>query len=276
LRRKKSAALVKQCGVGWGKGQRKRAFSAAEAIMATRYLIRFDDITPRMAWSNFVPFEAVANHYSLPFLIGVVPDNRDPALNVDSERDDFWQWLRAKRAEGWTIAQHGHTHLYATDQSGLLGIGKKSEFAGLSFDVQYQKLAEGKAILARENLWQGVFMAPSHAFDQTTLAALKALEFEAITDGYGFYPSMMGGMIAVPQLLSRPLGLGFGVETVCLHVNTMSEQAIARMVAWLSSHHDKIISFSEAMAMRASVPGFAPFMSAASRFALRTLRAVRA
>jgi len=243
--------------------------------MATRYLIRFDDVTPGMAWSKFVSFEAVAATYALPFLVGVVPECRDPSLMVEAPRSDFWDWLRERRDRGWTIAQHGHTHIYTTDHSGLLGIGKKSEFAGLPFDVQRQSLEAGKVILEREGAWQGIFMAPSHSFDQATLSALKALGFSALTDGYGFYPYTLEGLTAVPQLLSRPLGVGFGVETVCLHVNTMSDESIARMVAWMAQHRDKIISFNDALQIKASIPGFAAVTRVASQFALQTLRQVR-
>jgi predicted deacetylase len=248
---------------------------ASRETMATRYLIRFDDVTPGMAWSKFASFEAVAETHDLPFLVGVVPACRDPALMVESPRSDFWDWLRERRNLGWTIAQHGHTHVYTTDHPGLLGIGKKSEFAGLPFDVQLRSLEAGKVILEREGLWQGVFMAPSHSFDQATLAALKALGFSALTDGYGFYAYELDGLKAVPQLLSRPLGVGFGVETVCLHVNTMSDQAVARMVAWMVQHHDKIISFNDALQIKASIPGFVALTRMASQFALQTLRQVR-
>jgi len=42
--------------------------------MTTRFVIRFDDVTPGMAWSKFAPFDALAQELNIPYLIGVVPD----------------------------------------------------------------------------------------------------------------------------------------------------------------------------------------------------------
>ena len=218
--------------------------------MATRYIIRFDDVVPTMAWTHFRPFEELADQLGIPFLLGVVPDCQDPVLTVEPALDNFWDWLRAKKAAGWTIAQHGHQHLYETMSPGLLEIGKKSEFSGLSYDDQYRKLAEGKSILVREAIWQNVFMAPSHSFDEVTLTALRALNFEFITDGYGFYPYDCHSLTAVPQLASRPLGFGFGVETICLHVNSMNALHISKMIDFIKTNHQKIISFDQASAIK--------------------------
>ena len=244
--------------------------------MTTRYLIRFDDVVPAMAWSRFAAFEKVAADLSLPFLIGVVPECRDPKLSVEPEHHNFWDWVRARKHAGWMIAQHGYQHLYETDARGLLGIGRKSEFAGLSYDAQVQKLAAGKEIMQREGVWSGVFMAPSHSFDEITVQALRDLEFTALTDGFGFYTYDIHGLMAVPQLVARPLGFGFGVETICLHVNTMSEEAIGRMIDFIHAHRKQIISFDEALQVNASVPLIASVLRHVTSAAVRARRAVRA
>ncbi len=244
--------------------------------MTTRYLIRFDDVVPAMAWSRFAAFEKVAADLSLPFLIGVVPECRDPKLSVEPEHHNFWDWVRARKHAGWMIAQHGYQHLYETDARGLLGIGRKSEFAGLSYDAQVQKLAAGKEIMQREGVWSGVFMAPSHSFDEITVQALRDLEFTALTDGFGFYTYDIHGLMAVPQLVARPLGFGFGVETICLHVNTMSEEAIGRMIDFIRAHRKQIISFDEALQVNASVPLIASVLRHVTSAAVRARRAVRA
>lgn len=243
--------------------------------MTTRYLIRFDDVVPAMAWSRFRPFEEIAEELSLPFLIGVVPECRDSKLMVEPVRPDFWSWVRAKQKAGWTIAQHGYQHVYETGARGLLGIGRKSEFAGLPYEVQFEKLSRGKIILQNEGVWQDVFMAPSHSFDSETLRALRDLNFTAITDGFGFYPYELWGLTAVPQLVARPLGFGFGVETICLHVNTMSDDAIKRIIDFIHAHHQQIISFSEAKEIIPAIPLIPSFLRSATSLTLRLRRAVR-
>jgi predicted deacetylase len=244
-------------------------------IMPTRFLIRFDDITPGMAWTKFKAFEQAADEMGLSYLIGVVPDCQDPKLSVETERPDFWAWLRERAAKGWTIAQHGHTHLYATDARGILGIGRKSEFAGLPYADQYEKLAKGKALMMHEGVWHGVFMAPSHSFDINTVKALKALNFSAITDGYGFYAYDIAGLTALPQLLARPLNLGLGVETICLHANTMTDDAIARMVAFMRENRTALIGFGDAIALQSSSEIVDQLARALSEIALRAYRFVR-
>ena len=244
--------------------------------MTTRYLIRFDDVVPGMAWSHFAAFERIADTCALPYLIGVVPECRDPKLAVEPARADFWDWVRARKAAGWTVAQHGYQHLYETDARGILGIGRKSEFAGLPYDTQFQKLAAGKAIMQAEHVWSGVFMAPSHSFDENTIKALRALDFTALTDGFGFYPYDLEGLSAVPQLFARPLGLGFGVETICLHVNTMRDDAIERMIEFIGAHRQQIISFDDALTIQPMVPVLSFALRHATSVALRLRRAVRA
>jgi hypothetical protein len=101
------------------------------------------------------------------------------------------------------------------------------------------------------------------------------LNFTAITDGFGFYPYELHGLTAVPQLVARPLGLGFGVETICLHVNTMSDEAIKHMIEFIRAHHPKIISFREAKKITSPWPLVPPVLRSATSTALRLRRAVR-
>jgi hypothetical protein len=68
--------------------------------MTTRFVIRFDDVTLGMAWSKFAPFDALAQELNIPYLIGVVPDCRDPALSVEPHRADFWDFVRERMARG--------------------------------------------------------------------------------------------------------------------------------------------------------------------------------
>lgn len=244
-------------------------------LMATHYLIRFDDVTPGMAWTRFQPFEDLARELRLPYLLGVVPDCRDVKLMVEPSRPDFWAWVRRMKGQGATIAQHGFTHIYETDQPGLLGLGRKSEFAGLSYEVQYDRLARGKEMMQGEGVWDGVFMAPSHSFDAATVRALKALAFRGITDGFGFFPYEIEGLKAVPQLFARPVGFGVGVETICIHANTLTDARQTLLIEKIRALHSRIVSFDEALRMRATSPVWAESLRIATRIALLGLRRLR-
>lgn len=244
----------------------------------TRFILRFDDITPGMAWSKFSIFDKLSDELDLPLLVGVVPNCLDPKLAVEPPRSDFWEVVRQWSHRGWTIAQHGYTHQYVTQDPGLLVVNKKSkqsEFAGLPYQEQFTKLKAGKDILIAQDVWQPVFMAPSHSFDENTLRALTDLEFRYLTDGYGLYPYRMENLIAIPQLFSNPLHFGFGVYTICLHVNSMSDMQISKIVQYVKKNRHRFISFYEAAHLNSSIPSVAAISRFTTSRVLPIVRALR-
>ena len=243
--------------------------------MLSKFIIRFDDISPGMAWSKFSAFDALAAELDIPLLVGVVPHCLDPALAVEPVRHDFWDVVRAWSARGWTIAQHGYPHQYVTRNPGILKIGPDSELAGLSYKQQFAKLDTGKNILVQQGVWQPVFMAPSHSLDEVTLQVLKELEFSSLTDGYGIYPYKIDSLTAVPQLIEVPMHFGFGVYTICLHVNQMSQAQILNALRFMRVHKKQIISFEEALAISCPIPGVASIIRFITSVSLPKIRDFR-
>lgn len=213
--------------------------------MSARYIIRFDDIAPGMAWSKFLPLKQFMEHLGIRCLLGVVPACQDYALAIEPARDDFFDLVRAWKQHGDTIVQHGTYHLYETTHGGVLGINSRSEFAGLPYQAQLDKLRFGKDILVGEGVWEPYFMPPSHSFDLNTIKALKALGFIAITDGVGFFPYLMAGMKLVPQLLGRPFAFPFGVITICVHVNAIGDEELERLRQFMASRPERFVSFRD-------------------------------
>lgn len=210
----------------------------------SQYIIRFDDITPTMDWGKFLPLKKLLEELGIKSILGVVPDNKDPKLNVSIERhDNFFEQVLAWKKYGDTISQHGYTHVYDSTNAGILQINKRSEFAGHSFDQQFQRLKKGKEILERYQVWEPYFMAPAHSFDKNTLKALKALGFLALTDGYGYYPYEIEGIIFVPQLATYPVDFGFGIHTLCIHINSMTSDQIDALKIYIRTHKDKFVDF---------------------------------
>lgn len=244
-------------------------------MLTPKFVLRIDDIAPGMAWSKFAAIEAAALELNIPLLIGVVPDCRDPKLAVEPVRADFWDKVRQWHASGWTIAQHGYTHQYVTKEPGLMSVNRQSEFAGLSYEEQFAKLQTGKEILVREGVWQPVFMAPSHSFDDNTLRALVALGFEYITDGYGMYAYRIGGLTAVPQLFASPRHFGFGAYTMCLHPNNMNAGQLADLVAFMRGNQRRFVSMFDAAAIHCSVPFAAALLRLFTSAVLRQARLLR-
>lgn len=205
---------------------------------------RLDDITPDMDWDKFYRVKAIFDKYKVRPLIGVVPDNQDPTLSCGEVHPDFWEYLRSLEQSGWMIAQHGYRHVYETKSSGLLGIKKASEFAGLSYEAQYEKIRCGREILQKHGLNVTIFMAPGHTYDKNTQKALRRLGFTCVTDGYANVPYYTKKLLFVPCRSSQP-HLTTGMDTICLHCNEMTENDYRNLENFLEGYGSHVISFSE-------------------------------
>lgn len=199
--------------------------------------IRMDDITPHMDWSKFERFKELLDQYQIKPLIGVVPDNRDDNLEFEeektgnfSEHGNFWQYVKQLQEEGWVIAMHGYQHVYTEKKGGLFPLNHFSEFAGISYEKQYQMLEKGKEILRTHGIQTDFFMAPAHSYDRNTLKALKMLGFTRMTDGFGKAPYEWQGITFYPISfrLSSSLKKKEGFTTMVIHANTMTENDMER------------------------------------------------
>jgi len=158
-----------------------------------------------MNWDRYFALKTIFDRYRILPLLGVIPDNQDPhLLKFPHCSVDFWDHIRERVHAGWNIALHGCHHLYHTDNKGLLGINARSEFAGLSYEDQYEKINHGLSIFATNGINTRIFMAPAHSYDKTTLRVLKALGIDSITDGFALFPYLKEGILYVPQLFATP------------------------------------------------------------------------
>ncbi len=208
----------------------------------TECMIRLDDITPDMNWERFYRAKEIFDQYKIRPLIGVVPDNKDKTLHKEESKEEFWGIIRALQSEGWAVAQHGTFHCYETKDSGILRINPFSEFAGLSYEEQLQKLQAGKQILEENGIRTDIFMAPGHTYDNNTIKALKECGFSVITDGLSSKPYLEDGILCIPCRL-RGFKRPDGIDTVCLHTNLMDEQDMVELEAFCKTNQDVMVSF---------------------------------
>lgn len=208
----------------------------------TECMIRLDDITPNMNWEKFNRVKDILNKYQICPLIGVVPANKDETLHQEEDCVEFWDIIRTLQREGWTIAQHGTYHCYETKDSGILGINPFSEFAGLSYEKQLEKLQAGRKVLEENGIQTNVFMAPGHTYDKNTLRALDKCGFAVITDGLFPKPYFANGILCIPCRL-REFKKPSGIDTVCLHTNLMDDQDMTELEAFCKANRDVIVSF---------------------------------
>lgn len=214
-----------------------------------RFLLRFDDAAPGMAWSVWDRVEALLDRHGVRPLVAVVPDNRDPNLAVEPEAPDFWDRVRGWQDKGWSIGLHGHTHVYATDRAGLVGLNRRSEFAGLPQDQQEAKLRAGLAVFAAHGVRADAWVAPAHSFDRATLLALDRVGLRVVSDGFHARPATdRHGIAWVPQRLWRLEPRWRGVWTVCHHVNGWSDADVAAFGQDLERFAGRFASLPDAVA----------------------------
>jgi len=156
---------------------------------------------------------------------------------------NYLNHLQKMKSEGDIIAQHGYTHITDSKNKGLFGNEKKSEFAGLDYQTQYKRIYNGKKILVENKLWQPIFMAPYHTFDDTTLKVLKNLDFKLITDGFARYPYELNGIKLIPQLSSMPLPTWLPlISQLCIHINNLSDKKLNYLIDFIEKNNHLFLS----------------------------------
>lgn len=211
--------------------------------------IRMDDITPDMDWAKFLRFKELCDLYQVKPLIGVVPENQDSMLHIDEAREDFWEYILQLQKDGWSIAQHGCTHIYSTKKKGCFPLNALSEFAGRSYEEQYATLKQGKQVLEEHGIYTDMFMAPAHSYDKNTLKALKALGFTKLTDGFGETPYRWQELVFYPISFKQSSSLNKkkGYTTFVIHTNTMNDRDFERYENLFQAYSDRLISYNEYM-----------------------------
>lgn len=213
--------------------------------MGARFLIRFDDICPTMNWGVWYQVEAILDRFGVKPILAVVPDNRDSNLVVDTPKGDFWERVRHWQGQGWAIALHGYHHVYETKSSGLLGINKCSEFAGLPYDVQRSNIERALAVFSKEGIRADAWVAPAHSFDAITVQALGELGIRVISDGFHWRPVFSTGALWIPQQMWRFRPMPGGVWTVCFHHNHLTAGNIQKLGEDIVRYRQQIVSLGD-------------------------------
>lgn len=211
-----------------------------------RFFFRLDDIAPNMNWDKFNFLVSIFKKHNIKPLLAVIPDNKDPKLLGYPANSDFWRIINELKQDGWIIGQHGWQHL-AEAGGGILKIHNSGEFGGLDFDVQGKMIRDGKDLISSKLEKPEIFIAPRHSFDKDTIEALKMNGFNYISDGIALYPFKKWGLVWLPQILWRPRKGLFGMITIALHPNTMTDKDFNNLKEFIEKNPEKIGNFSELM-----------------------------
>lgn len=213
------------------------------------FLVRFDDICPTMNWDMWDQIETILCDLDIKPILAVIPDNKDKTFEYCQERFDFWDRVRQWQEWNWAIGLHGHQHLYVTKDAGILGPNPYSEFSGLLYEEQKNKLERATAIFRREKIESRLWIAPAHSFDEITLQILKELNITIISDGISFKPYIdLRGLLWVPVQVARIRGIySFGTWTVCFHHNTWTQQELNRFQQDVTRFRQNISSLDDVL-----------------------------
>lgn len=220
--------------------------------MSTRkILIRFDDICPTMNWAQWEKAKKMLDAKGVTALLGVVPDCKDPELQIDEARPDFWKYIKELQKQGYAIAMHGYQHQFELKADGLVTKNKISEFAGLPYEEQLEKIRKGKDVFTQHGIEVDTFFAPAHSYDDNTLKALAECGYKYVSDGLSSKPYMRQRIKLLP---CRSGGIpriekksGYITAVVHAHewANNVESVEYNRFIDTIENYFTCIVSFEE-------------------------------
>ena len=77
----------------------------------------------------------------MPLLYHFLWGSRGLYLNKLPDQQDLSDYLGWEQ-KGCQIAMHGYNHVYTTNNKGIVPLNDRSEFAGISYDKQAEKIRD--------------------------------------------------------------------------------------------------------------------------------------
>lgn len=209
----------------------------------SQYILRLDDASEYMDLQKWTRMEKLLDKYEIKPIFGIIPQNRDESLVSKYKLNvDFWKLVHRWIEKDWTPAMHGYEHRYVTDSGGTNPVNRRSEFAGLSYDQQAEKIRKGYEILLEHCIRPDIFFAPSHTFDEITLEALlEETPIRIISDTVAWDIYKKGDFWFIPQQSGSVRRLPFKTLTFCYHPNSMSENDYKNLEAFLKSERSSFL-----------------------------------
>ena len=212
----------------------------------TGLLVRMDDISENMNWDFMDKCESLFDKHNIKPLLGVIPINQDPELLKYPKNLKFWERVVNWQKKGWEITMHGCTHVYTqkSDKKDIFNYGGHSEFYGLDYSEQLNKIKVGLAEFKKRKIDVRSFFAPNHVYDNNTLKALKDTGIKIIIDGYGLFPYYKFDLLFIPQLFYKEILLPFGIQSTQIHLNYWDDKYFFNFEDFINKNNNKIIDLN--------------------------------
>lgn len=217
--------------------------------MSAYYIIRLDDASEYMNYSKWISYFELFDKYKINPIIAVIPFNKDPKMINNNPDADFWNKVRDWQSKGYRVAMHGYEHVYTSNSGGIIGMNKRSEFAGVSLEEQVGMLSRSYQKFADEKIMPEIFVSPAHSFDKNTLKALKRVtNIKYISDGYYLNVIRKNEFIWIPQQLWEPKEKLKGVWTICIHPETSNLKDFEKVNSFIQQHSN---DFADPLSLKA-------------------------
>jgi len=212
----------------------------------TGLLVRMDDITETMNWALMDRCEKLFDKFKIKPLLGIIPINKDPELLKFPKNERFWERVESWKNKGWEITMHGCNHLYTqkSDKKDIFNYGGDSEFYGLDYSTQLNKIKTGLEEFKRREIKVRSFFAPNHIYDNNTLKALKNTDIKIIIDGYGLFPYYKNEILFIPQLFYKEIFLPFGIQSTQIHINEWNDETYKNFEVFVEKNYSKILNLN--------------------------------
>ena len=212
----------------------------------TGLLIRLDDISANMSWKYMDKCELLFDKFNIKPLLGIIPENKDPELLKYPKNSHFWERVESWKKKGWEISMHGYSHLYErqTNKKDIFNYGGGSEFFGLDYENQLNKIKSGLEKFREKNISIRSFFAPNHTYDSNTLKALDKSGIRIVIDGYGLFPYSKFNLIFIPQLFYKEIILPFGIQSTQIHLNYWDDEYFLNFENFINKNYNKIVDLN--------------------------------
>ena len=210
------------------------------------YIIRLDDASEHWNKPNWERMHSLLQKYNIQPIIAIIPHNEDEKLLKYPEDSGFWELMHFWISEGWTPALHGYNHVYSSMSGGINPVNRRSEFAGVDYEIQRGKIREGYKLLCAQGIVPEVFVAPAHTFDENTLLALKEeTRIRIISDTVATDLYFEDGFTYIPQQSGNVRSIRLKLVTFCYHPNTMHDSDFETLEKFILAHKNEFISFEK-------------------------------
>lgn len=211
-----------------------------------KYILRLDDASSKRDIDKWNKIESLLEKYDIVPLVGVIPVCKDPDMNIYSEDTMFWkETVKRWISKDWDIAMHGYEHLFESEDGGINPVNFKSEFAGLKYELQAEKIQKSISIFRENEIEPKVFFAPAHTFDKNTLIALQQYtNIRTISDTIATDVYCEDDFYFVPQQAGCCRSLPFEVVTFCYHPNKMTNRDFIDLESFLKKNQKYFRAFS--------------------------------